>query len=101
MSVSFPKEHYCAPWGVYPCADQTWCPIEVSTEEEWHYLTVAMGHPELMAYPDYDHVEARVRNREVLDKHIREWTQALSATDVKKALANVGVPGRIARGPTV
>ena len=85
-----------APWGVYPCQGGTACAIEAATDEQWQYLTVAMGHPELMAYPDYERAELRVKNREAVEAHVREWTDTLPAAEVVTALKDVGVPARVA-----
>ena len=65
-----PNADDSAPWGVYPCRGG-WCAIEAATDEHWQYLTVAMGHPELMAYPDYVSAELRVKNRAAVDAHVR------------------------------
>lgn len=89
------------PWGIYSCDVDTWCAIEVATDRQWQYLTVEMGHPELMAYPDYERAELRVKHRVEVDAHVREWTATLAAADVAKVLTRVGVPARVVEGPAV
>ena len=93
-----PNADDSAPWGVYPCRGG-WCAIEASTDEQWQYLTVAMGHPELMAYPDYVRAELRVKNRAAVDAHVREWTETVTPPEAVRVLAAVGVPARPVDGP--
>ena len=93
-----PNADDSTPWGVYPCRGG-WCAIEVSTDEQWQYLTVAMGHPELMAYPDYVRAELRVKNRAAVDAHVREWTETVTPAEAVRALVAVGVPARPVDGP--
>ena len=81
-----------APYGNYPCHDEDeWVSIAVRTEEEWHGLVGAMGHPSWTDEPEFASRYARLNHRSELDAHLSEWTRTLSPWDAAELLQSHGV----------
>jgi crotonobetainyl-CoA:carnitine CoA-transferase CaiB-like acyl-CoA transferase len=88
---NFSAEH--APHGVYPCAgEERWVAIACATDQDWHNLCDATGHPEWRTDPRFASFAARQANRHALDTAIAEWTAPLEVSAVERALQEVGVP---------
>ena len=63
-----------APHGVFPCAgDDRWISIAVFTDEEWHGLVEAMGHPAWAR--EFAETAQRIRNLDPLHEELSRWTQ--------------------------
>ena len=89
-----------APWGVYPCAgDDEWCVITVSDDEQWRALRWALGAPEWAAAGAFDSAAERIANRELLDRHLAEWTRTLPPRAVMERLQAAGVPAAMMMRP--
>ena len=89
-----------APWGIYPCAgDDEWCVITVSGDEQWRALTWALGAPEWAAADAFGSAAERVANRELLDRHLSEWTRTLPPRAVMERLQAAGVPAGMMMRP--
>jgi benzylsuccinate CoA-transferase BbsF subunit len=90
---------YASPYGVYRCSgDDQWCAISVLTEEEWHCLCRAVGHPEWIEDERFADTVSRLRNADELDALIEEWTSRREPTEVMNTLQAAGVAaGVVAR----
>jgi crotonobetainyl-CoA:carnitine CoA-transferase CaiB-like acyl-CoA transferase len=89
-----------APWGIYPCAgDDEWCVITVSGDDQWRALRWAVGAPEWAAAGSFDSVAERIANRELLDRHLAEWTRTLAPRAVMERLQAAGVPAAMMMRP--
>ena len=86
-----------APWGVYPCAgDDEWCVITVRDDEQWLALRSVLRDPKWAAF---DTASERTTNRELLDRHLTEWTSALPPRAVMERLQAAGVPAAMMMRP--
>jgi crotonobetainyl-CoA:carnitine CoA-transferase CaiB-like acyl-CoA transferase len=85
-------------WGVYPCAgDDEWCVITVRDDEQWLALRRVLGDPEWAV--SLDTAPARVTGRELLDRHLTEWTQTCTPREVMERLQSAGVPAAMMMRP--
>lgn len=90
-----------APWGVYPCAgEEQWCVITVRDDEEWGRLRAVMGDPEWARKPAYRGVEGRCAARDVIDRHLAEWTRVRTNREVMEQLQAARVPAGMMTYPT-
>ena len=82
-----------APHNVYPCADNRWCVIETTTEEEWQALSQIID-PEFQWTHDtaFFTLESRLDHLAELDRHISEWTSLHTADEIGDLLQANGVP---------
>ena len=102
LAASLGAEHgdLGAPWGVYPCAgDDEWCVITVRDDEQWRALRRVLGDPEWAAADAFGTVAERVANRELLDRHLTEWTRTLPPRAVMERLQAAGVPAAMMMRP--
>jgi crotonobetainyl-CoA:carnitine CoA-transferase CaiB-like acyl-CoA transferase len=102
LAASVGAEHrdLRAPWGIYPCAgDDEWCVITVSDDEQWRALSWALGAPEWAAADAFGSAAERVANRDVLDRHLSEWTRTLPPRAVMERLQTAGVPAAMMMRP--
>ncbi len=83
-----------APHGVYPCrgADR-WIAIAVFTQADWEALVDEMGAlcADWVADPRFASLEARLANREELDRRIAAWTAGSDPHELMAALQRRGV----------
>jgi crotonobetainyl-CoA:carnitine CoA-transferase CaiB-like acyl-CoA transferase len=87
-----------APWGAYPCAgDDEWCVITVGDDVQWRALRRILGDPEWAA--SFTTVSERVANRQVLDRHLTDWTRTLAPREVMERLQKAGVPAGMMMRP--
>ncbi len=87
------RDPRAAPHGAYRCReDDTWCIIAVFTDEEWHALCEAAGHPEWKSDPRFVTLAARKAQEDELDRVIAGWTAALTPQEVMERLQGAGVP---------
>ncbi len=76
-----------APYGAYPSSDATLTLISVQNEREWHRLCGdVLRLPELLDDPRFTSNNARVKNRDVVDKLIADATCLRTATDLRSDL---------------
>lgn len=80
-----------APHGVYPCGDDEWLCIAVSSDAAWQALAEQMSRPQLAEDERFRSLAARKANEDALDSLITEWTQARQAQALVDALQAVGV----------
>ena len=89
-----------APWGVYPCAgDDEWCVITIRDDEQWLALRGVLGDPEWATADSFGGVAERIANRELLDRHLTEWTRTLPPRAVMERLQAAGVPAAMMMRP--
>ena len=90
-----------APHGVYPCKEeerpltgmgQSWCAIEVSSDEEWKALCSAMGSPAWANDVRFSTFEGRMGHEEEIDRLLGEWTAQYEAQELMNLLQEAGVP---------
>ncbi len=97
-SLGAPHGDAGAPWGVYPCAgDDEWCVITVGDDVQWRALRGVLGEPEWAA--SFATSAERVANRQVLDRHLTEWTRTLAPREVMERLQAAGVPAGMMMRP--
>ena len=82
-----------APQGVYPCkGEDRWISITITDDSEWEKLSSLIGEVELSENDDYDNVEKRRMNHDVIDKHISNWTANHDSRELMNILQNNGIP---------
>jgi len=82
----------CAPNGCYPCAGHdSWVAIVVRTDAQWLGLKEALANPAWAEDPRFESLLGRLRARDEIDSHLREWTQQRLAAAVVGALQEYGV----------
>ena len=82
-----------APHNVFPCrAEDTWCAIAVTNDEEWQGLKEAMKNPNWVTNSEYDTQEGRFRHREEVEANMIPWTKKLDRFSLAALLQNYGVP---------
>jgi benzylsuccinate CoA-transferase BbsF subunit len=93
------RSPYAAPYGVYRCkGDDQWCAISVFSEQEWHCLCRAVGHPEWMQDERFADTVSRLRNADELDALVEDWTSRREPVEVMNTLQAAGVAaGVVAR----
>jgi crotonobetainyl-CoA:carnitine CoA-transferase CaiB-like acyl-CoA transferase len=98
-SLGAADDQHGAPWGIYPCAgDDEWCVITVRDDDQWLALRRVLGDPDWTA-DGFTTVAERVANRELLDRHLTEWTRSLAPRDVMAQLQAAGVPAGMMMRP--
>ena len=80
-----------APYNVYPTADG-YIAIICVTEGHWLNLLNAMQRSDLIADPQFESKEARVRNIEATDRLIGDWTSQRTRADASKIFRAHKVP---------
>ena len=82
-----------APNGCYPSLGQDeWIVINVTSEEEWRGLCVAIGKEEWVRDPRFADEGLRRRNSEALDEGIVGWTRKRDKMEGMEILQAAGVP---------
>lgn len=84
-----------APYQAFQASDG-WFIVGVGSEDLWSRFCAAIGHPDLESDPRFANNEARVRNREELDRLLAEIFVAHSREHWERAMREHRVPG----GPT-
>jgi crotonobetainyl-CoA:carnitine CoA-transferase CaiB-like acyl-CoA transferase len=80
-----------APHGAYPCRDDEWLSIAVSSDRAWQALAGSMGRPALAEDPRFATLAARKANEAELDRLVSEWTARHDARELAAALQHRGV----------
>ncbi len=81
-----------APHNCYRCrGDDKWVSIAVATDEEWHALCNAAGHPEWSGDERFSDAYSRWRNRDELDRMVASWTIEHTHYEVTEMLQEAGV----------
>ncbi len=82
-----------APYGCYPClGEDQWVVINVTSEEEWRALCVAMGNEGWLDDERFVDEEHRRENHDALDAAIEVWTRQRDKMEAMKLLQKAGVP---------
>ena len=82
-----------APHGCYPCrGNDSWLVIAVGIDEEWTALCKVMGLSSLAGDPRFSDPYRRWLARDVLDRHIRNWTRTRERDEAVTILQKAGVP---------
>ncbi|MDE2891318.1 MAG: CoA transferase [Chloroflexota bacterium] len=84
-----------APHGAYRCADDRWCVIAVTDDDEWQSLGSAMEAPALADDPRFASLQGRKTNEDELDRIVEEWTSQRDAYEVMDLLQRLGVPAGV------
>lgn len=81
-----------APHGVFPCkGEDRWISIVVDTDDEWHSLLAALGHPEWLKVGEFATREQRVAHVDTLHALIGEWTARFDDRELTALLQSHGV----------
>lgn len=89
-----------APWGAYPCAgEDTWCVINVRTDEEWRRLRSLIGGPAWARRTEYDSAADRFAHRAALDEELSAWTRPHDAYHLMALLQGRGIPAGVVLSP--
>ena len=81
------------PHDAYPCigTDQ-WCAIAIETDAQWESLRTALGHPQWVSDPRFQHLDGRLEHAELIDRELAEFTQQYEARALMELLQAAGVP---------
>ena len=66
--------------------------ISVRSDEEWSEMCDVIGMPQLARNPNFETLEARLRNKDELDDIIGRWTRELGRYEAAEALQARGIP---------
>ena len=90
-----------APQNAYRCAgDDRWVTMAVTTDAQWRNLAEAIGQPELASDQRFATNEARLQNRNELDRVIAGWARNRDIWEITHLLQDRGIPsGPVLRGP--
>jgi crotonobetainyl-CoA:carnitine CoA-transferase CaiB-like acyl-CoA transferase len=82
-----------APQGCYPCkGEDKWITITIRSEEEWCRFCEVLGRPAWISDPLFATRDARMKNHDLLDRMIGEWTMQHTNQDAMQILQNSGIP---------
>jgi crotonobetainyl-CoA:carnitine CoA-transferase CaiB-like acyl-CoA transferase len=81
-----------APSNAYPTADGDWVLIAANSDPLFRRLADLMGRPHLVEMSEFLDNQARVQNREFLDRLIGNWTSRFSTKDVLLLLTTAEIP---------
>ncbi|MFO7965669.1 MAG: CoA transferase [Desulfobacterales bacterium] len=83
----------CAPYGCYPCrGEDKWITIEITGEPQWQALVESMGNPPWAGEERFSHMNARLENREELDRRVADWTSGYPSHELMLLLQEHGIP---------
>lgn len=80
-----------SPFNAYRAKDG-WVTLGVVTKADWLGLLQAMGREDLRGHADWSRVEWRIRNNEVVDRIVEEWTSKHSVRETIERLRAADVP---------
>ncbi len=81
-----------APYGCYRCSgDDRWCVITVFSEDEWRSLCDLLGNPDWTKADKFSSLAGRMKHKDILDRHIGEWTAGQTAEKVVSGLQKAGI----------
>ncbi len=81
-----------APYGCYRCrGEDQWLVVNVTSEEEWRGLCVAIGKEKWLRDPRFSEEELRRGNVEALDEGIGEWARQRDKFEAMEILQAAGV----------
>ncbi len=83
------------PAGLFPCAPggpNDWVYVFARQRDHWHNLLKAIGHPELIADPRYETIEARRQRRDEVDTLVADFTRRHDKHEAMRLIGAAGVP---------
>ncbi|MBN1190840.1 MAG: CoA transferase [Dehalococcoidales bacterium] len=84
-----------APHNAYPCkktaGEDEWVVIAVAGQKEWKAFCRVLGNPAWTKKAEFSDELCRWKNREAMDKYIREWTRRYGAYVIADRLQKAGV----------
>ncbi|MSP37763.1 MAG: CoA transferase [Deltaproteobacteria bacterium] len=84
-----------APHNCYPCqGEDRWCVISAENEQQWLALEKVVGG-DVLGSARFKTNADRLRNRELLDGFIAQWTESKDAFAIRDELQKVGVPAGV------
>ncbi len=95
-----PQEEPAAPHGVYRCrpdgddADR-WLAISVRSHSDWRRFVAAIGSPQWASDARFRTLFLRMRNRELLDQHISQWTAEQDAWEAMRTLQDASIAAAV------
>jgi crotonobetainyl-CoA:carnitine CoA-transferase CaiB-like acyl-CoA transferase len=78
---------YAAPSNIYATRDGKWLSMAVSMQSIFERFCAAIERPDLLADPRYVDNQARVTNRESLDKAVADWMAARDLSVIAEVLS--------------
>ena len=82
-----------APDSLFPCAgDDEWCAVSVRDSDDWERLCNAMNRDDLKGDTRFKDSQSRLKNREILEEAVGQWTKSRTPWAVTETLQNAGVP---------
>ena len=83
---------YAAPHGAYPCRQvERFCSITVATDEAWQGLCMVVGSPEWTQDAKFSSLQARMENREELNRLVEEWTIERAPAEISRVMEMFGI----------
>ena len=79
------------PFDTYRTADGLYVAISGAGPVDWTNLVEATAIPELLARPEWRQLDARVRDREEIDRYLVPWFQSRSREEVLRVVGGRGV----------
>jgi benzylsuccinate CoA-transferase BbsF subunit len=83
------------PYGVFPCADDVWLAISVTSDEQWKDLCRVAGGEPFAGDASFDANEKRLAGKARLKELMVAWTRKSDAFDLMKRLQENGVPAGV------
>jgi crotonobetainyl-CoA:carnitine CoA-transferase CaiB-like acyl-CoA transferase len=81
------------PHDAYPCAgEDEWCAIAVESDPQWRALRSVLGDPEWARSVKLDTAAGRLAERELVDRHLAEFTCRHAPRALMDLLQAAGVP---------
>ena len=80
-----------APHGVYPCLDNRWCAISVSSDEEWSAFCGVIGNPVWTKTAKFGTFLDRKHNEGELNSLVGEWAIKFTPEQIMTILQENGV----------
>jgi len=84
-----------APYGLFPCANDRFIAISVTTDSHWQGLSRVAAGQSWATDPALATAEGRLDSAEPLRAAIAEWTAGLDAQTLMNALQEAGVPAGV------
>ncbi len=79
------------PHGHYPCQDDRWVSIAVTSEDDWRAFCGVLGNPSWTRQDRFADVFGRCEHQDALDRHVAEWTRERTHYEVTELLQAAGV----------
>lgn len=87
------RHHFYAPHGCYRCQGKdNWIAIAVTSEDEWHGFSQALGNPVWTRDDRFRDGLSRWQNQDELDRLVEAWTITRDHYEAMSVLQSYGVP---------